>query len=464
MHVKSAAGVVFETEFPVVVIGGGACGLTAALTLRDAGVGALVLERDSAPAGSTALSSGFIPACATSWQQARSVDDNIGLMAGDIQAQAKELADPAIVELCCRRSGPTLEWLAEKHGIPFVLIEGFLYTGQRRPRMHAVPERTGAALMARLLAAAEAADVEILGDAAVSELFADTDGRIRGVGFTRPDGGAERVGCQALILACSGYGGNPDMVRRHIPEMAEADYFGHAGNCGDAVLWGEALGAEIRHMGAYQGHASVAVPHGILITWAVMREGGIQVNAEGRRFADESRGYSEHSMDVLRQPGGAAWDIYDARIHALAMDFEDYRQAEAAGAVKSAPDEAALSHSLGLPEAALGETLAQVRRWADGDGQDPFGRRFDDKPALAPPYYAVRVGASLFHTQGGLAIDASARVLRQGGGALPNLFAGGGAACGVSGPEVWGYSSGNGLLTAVMLGRVAGESAAAMVS
>jgi len=76
----------------------------------------------------------------------------------------------------------------------------------------------------------------------------------------------------------------------------------------------------------------------------------------------------------------------------------------------------------------------------------------------------VKVGASLFHTQGGLAIDTSARVLRQGGGELPNLFAGGGAACGVSGPEVWGYSSGNGLLTAVMLGRVAGESAAALIS
>jgi len=464
MHVKSAAGVAFNTEFPMVIIGGGACGLTAALTLRGAGVAVLVLERDPAPAGSTALSSGFIPACATPWQQARGVDDTIDLMAGDIQAQAKDLADPDIVDLCCRHSGPTLEWLTEKHGIPFVLIEGFLYTGQRRLRMHAVPERTGAALMARLLSAVEAVEADILCGAEVCDLYADGDGRVRGVGFRRPDGSEERVGCQALLLACSGFGGNRDMVRRHIPEMAEADYFGHAGNRGDAVLWGKQLGAEIRHMGAYQGHASVAVPHGILITWAVMREGGIQVNAEGRRFADESRGYSEHSVDVLRQPGGAVWDIYDARIHDLAMDFEDYRQAEAAGAVKTAADEAALGRSLGLPEAALGETLALARNWAEGDGQDPFGRRFDDKPVLTPPYYAVKVGASLFHTQGGLAIDTSARVLRRSGAALPNLFAGGGAACGVSGPQVWGYSSGNGLLTAVMLGRVAGESAAALVS
>ena len=464
MHVKAAEGEAFETEFPVVVIGGGACGLTAALTLRDAGVAALVLERDTPTAGSTALSSGFIPACTTRWQAERGVEDTVDLMAGDIQAQARQLADPAIVDLCCRRSAPTLEWLNETHGIPFVLIEGFLYTGQRRARMHAVPERTGAALMARLLAAAEAAEADILCGAEVQELFADADGRVRGVGFRRPDGSAERVGCRALILACSGFGGNRDMVCRYIPEMAEAEYFGHAGNRGDAVLWGEQLGADIRHMGAYQGHASVAVPHGILITWAVMREGGIQVNRAGQRFADESRGYSEHSVDVLAQAGGAVWDIYDSRIHTLAMEFEDYRQAEAAGAVKTSESEAALAAHLGLPEAALKETLAETRRYAETEERDLFGRRFEGKPALASPYYAVKVGASLFHTQGGLAIDTSARALRQDGGVLPNFFAGGGAACGVSGPEVWGYSSGNGLLTAVMLGRVAGESAAALIS
>ena len=131
MRVRTADGEAFETEFPVVIVGGGACGLTAALALRGAGLAALVLEQDSPPAGSTALSSGFIPACATRWQQERGVEDTTELMAGDIQEKARHLADPAIVDLCCRRSAPTLEWLAAKHGIPFVLVEGFLYTGQR---------------------------------------------------------------------------------------------------------------------------------------------------------------------------------------------------------------------------------------------------------------------------------------------------------------------------------------------
>jgi fumarate reductase flavoprotein subunit len=40
------------------------------------------------------------------------------------------------------------------------------------------------------------------------------------------------------------------------------------------------------------------------------------------------------------------------------------------------------------------------------------------------------------------------------------LFAAGGAACGVSGPAVWGYLSGNGLLSAIGFGCIAGQSAA----
>ena len=173
------------------------------------------------------------------------------------------------------------------------------------------------------------------------------------------------------MLASNGYGGNRDMVRRHIPEMADALYFGHAGNQGDAVSWGEALGGEAVHMGAYQGHGSVAHPHGVLITWALMMEGAIQVNAEGRRFSNEHGGYSEQAVAVLAQPGGVAWNVYDERLHAFAMDFADYREAEAAGAIRRFADVSTMAAGLGLPEAALAQTLADLAR-DDPEARDRF--------------------------------------------------------------------------------------------
>lgn len=423
-------------KVPVVIVGAGACGLVAALAGRDAGAEVVVLERDPSPSGSTALSSGFVPAAGTRYQRAAGVEDSAERFAAEVLRKNHGEADPRMVEVLCRSIGPTLEWLDDRHGVRFELVQGFLYPGHSALRMHSVAEKTGEALMAALLRAC--AEIDILTSARVTDV---TPGN---VSFERPDGSREEVEYGALVLACSGFGGNKAMVERYLPEISSALYFGHVGNQGDAVRWGAALGAQVADMTAYQGHGSVATPHGILITWALMMEGGIQVNAEGERFSNEHLGYSEQCLPVLEQPGGIAWCVYDERLHQLGMTFPDYREAHAAGAVKPAPD---------LPR--LAQTLETVEGFADGIERDPFGRDFTTKPKLQPPYYAIKVTGALFHTQGGLVIDEHARVLP-----LPNVFAGGGAARGVSGAHVWGYLSGNGLLSAVGYGAIAGRSAA----
>jgi len=464
VSVLPAQGIEFETTVPVVIVGAGACGLTAALAAHDAGAEVLVLERDALSQGSTALSSGMIPACGTKAQAALGVEDPVADMAADIMAKAHGEANPAMVEALCRESGPAIDWLTETHGVELTLVGGFLYPGHSALRMHAPASRRGADLIGALTRAAEAAGLPVVTDARVTELYAEPNGTVRGLRFQRPDGAAETLGCGALVLACNGYGGNPDMVRELIPDMATANYFGHPGNRGDAVVWGRALGAATADLGAYQGHGSLAHPHGILITWALMMEGGIQVNGSGVRFSNEHDGYSEQARRVMAQPGGIAWDIYDARLHKLGEDFEDYRQAAAAGALRRGDTAAELAGACGLPPPALAATLEASRRLAAGEGEDEFGRDFTAKPPLEPPFYAVKVTGALFHTQGGLVVDRQARVLREDGAALPNLFAAGGAARGVSGPKDWGYLSGNGLLTAVALGRIAGREAAGKVS
>jgi fumarate reductase flavoprotein subunit len=302
-----------------------------------------------------------------------------------------------------------------------------------------------------------------LNETKAERLFADAAGRLYGVEVARRDGTRERVGCAALILACNGYGGNPDLVRRFIPEMAEALYFGHPGNRGDAVLWGEALGAELACLSAYQGHGSVATPHNILITWAVIMEGGIQVNTDGRRFCDETHGYSEQAAEVLRQPHRMAWNIFDARIAGVARQFEDFHAAERAGAILVAATIGDLAAKMHVPADALAEELENVETLKTRGAIDRFGRQHVSERRLSPPYCAVRVTGALFHTQGGLAVDVDGRVKRKDEALYPNLFAAGGAAVGLSGRTAAGYLSGNGLLTATVLGRLAGTAAAAMV-
>lgn len=171
------------------------------------------------------------------------------------------------------------------------------------------------------------------------------------------------------------------------------------------------LGAKLAHLSGYQGHGSVAHPHGALITWATIMEGGFQVDSTGERFCDESRGYSEHAEDVIARPGGLAWTILDARIADIARQFEDFRQAEAAGAILEAETIEALAARLSLPAGTLASTFAEVEALKRAGGEDRFGRAFVGRPALVPPFCGVKVTGALFNTQGGLVVDDEARVV-----------------------------------------------------
>jgi fumarate reductase flavoprotein subunit len=459
-HVEAAAGVSFEASCDVAIVGAGAAGLIAALRAAEAGADVLVIERDPLPRGSTALSAGLIPAAETRFQAERGIIDSKAGFAADIMAKAHGEPDPAAVACVVEVAGQAIEWLADRHGLPFSVIDNFTYPGHSACRMHGLPSRSGAELMDRLRNAAEAAGIVILTEAAATTLFRNGDGSIAGVGFERPDGSVDRAGCAALILACNGYGGDKALVSAHIPQMADALYFGHPGNQGDAVRWGEALGAGLRHLSGHQGHGSVAHPHGILVTWATIVEGGFQVNAHGLRFANEAMGYSEAAAPVLAQQGAHAWTIFDGRIAAIARQFEDFRMAEAAGAILTAATLEELAALARLDPSALRATAAEASRLKAEGGIDRFGRRWQGLPELVAPFHAVKVTGALFHTQGGLLVDGEARVLRLDGSHMPNLFAAGGAACGVSGASAAGYLSGNGLLTALSYGYLAGHAAA----
>jgi fumarate reductase flavoprotein subunit len=447
----------FDFAVDTLVIGAGACGMVAALAAKEAGRDVLVLERDPLPSGSTALSAGLIPAAGTRFQREAGIDDEPAMFAADIQKKAHGENDPALVEGLAEGAGPAVEWLTDRFGLPFSLVSDFDYPGHSRRRMHGLPSRSGRELVDRLREACEREGIDIIGECRVTQLHADDSGHVHGVTAIRPDASAERIGCARLILACNGFGGNATLVRRHLPEIADALYFGHPGNQGEALLWGEALGARLRHVGAYQGHGNVAHPHGILITWAVITEGGFQVNRDGNRFWNEAQGYSEAARAVLAQPDGIAWSIFDARIAGIADQFADFRDARAQGALREAPDLRTLADQIGVSENALEASYAEIVTARESASPDRFGRVFAPANALTPPFMAVKVTGALFHTQGGLDADAAGRVARVDGGYLPNLRAAGGAACGVSGTGDSGYLSGNGLLAAIVMGRAAGS-------
>ena len=117
----------FSAHVSVLVVGGGGCGLTAALAAHQGGAEVLVLERDASALGTTAMSTGLIPAAGTRAQAAKGIVDTPEIFAADIMKKTRGETDAAIALELARASARTIEWLIDDHHVPLTLVDSFLY-------------------------------------------------------------------------------------------------------------------------------------------------------------------------------------------------------------------------------------------------------------------------------------------------------------------------------------------------
>jgi len=441
----------------VLVAGAGAAGLAAALAAGERGRSVIVLDarQNFRQDSNTSMSTAMIPAGGSRWQQALGIDDDRELFYADIIRKTKGAAYEPVARALTRTAPTLVEWLADRHGLPLSLATDVDYPGHSRRRCHTVPERSGQALHGHLLRAIAALpSVTLAVPMTLQAVEVPGAGPIRAI-VSEPGGSPDTIEVGAVVLATGGFGGNQELVRRHLPSIADAWYFGSAGNNGSAIAIGENVGADLGYLDAYQGHGSVATPTGIMVTWTAIMHGGLILNGEGRRFDDETQGYSEYAEKVLAQPTGVCWLVLDERIDQLCRPFADYARLVESGAIHWAADRDEVASRIGVSVAAVDRTLSDADAAARSQVPDAFGRRTWEQP-LAAPYGLVRITGALFHTQGGLLVDEQARVLEHGR-PMRGLFAAGGAAAGMSGHGAAGYLAGNGLLAALGLGFLAGS-------
>jgi len=449
-----------QVDVDVLVVGAGACGLAAAIAAHDTGVSVAIVEKFDRPGGNSALSTGSVPAAGTRFQREAGIVDSPAQFVADLMRTGGPTDCPDLVRRLVETSAETVEWLVDTVGARLALVTAYKHVGHSVPRLHAPVSRRGQDLVDDLLAAAEKRGIPLAVGNGVRALVRDADGRVTGADIETGTGERQRILARKVVLAVNGFAGNAELVMRFCPEMSGAQYFGARGSTGEAVLWGETLGAALGNMGAYQGYAAVSDPHGSLLSWTTIEKGGIIVNGAGRRFGDESAGYSGYTPNVMAQ-GGHCFAIFDQTIFDVTAAEEEFVELVKYGGVKKADTPAALAAYYGLDADAVMATVEDYNKAARGEQADAFGRRDFALAPLAGALYICRVVPGLFHTQGGLVVDGDGRVLRTDRRPIANLFAGGGAAAGLSGRSgARGYASGNGLLSAIGLGRLAGIAAA----
>lgn len=446
-------------ETDIVVVGAGGCGLIAALVAAEHGAQVVIVEKENQAGGNTAMSAGLAIAADSRLQRAAGETGTPEELAADIWNANGATSDRAVTLALCRASGPTMDWMLDR-GVPLEWMAGYRYPGHSRFWLHATRERHGAPIVDALLAAvARQPKIQLRLSTPATGIVTHDVGAV--IGITAQTELGERLAIQArkIILAADGFGANREMVARFIPSFTQAMYYGASGCTGDAINWAMQLGAATAFMDSFQPHSSIAYPERIFVTTYIINNGGMQVNRLGRRFSDETRGYAEHALAVQQQPNRVVYEIFDDRIRQAAeAGYARFYECVNAGVIRSADSLAELATKLDIDVATLEETVAQYNASIE-KGKDEFGRTSFGKP-LAPPYYAIPVTSALFHTQGGLVIDARARVLRADGSVIPNLYAGGGTAAGFAGNGCGGYLGGIGLLSAFALGKISGEQAA----
>ncbi len=441
-----------QKETDVLVIGGGGAGICAALSAAEQGANVVLCEKLSVLGGATMMSSGKIPAVGTKQQKDMGAEDDVDACAMDIFRPNNYSVRPDLVYTVSEQAKDVIEW-TEKHGAVWTLDQA-LYYGQTAYRMHTT-SNAGKGLTDALVASMDSnANIEQLLSCEMMGLILDDDGSVVGA-YGKSNKEDIAILAKNTVLATSGFANNADMLAQYCPEAVEAFKLVAPGATGEGILWAQELGADLQNMGSYQGHAFHGVENNQTLEQALANNGGIIVNQKGKRFMSEYGGYSELSPHVLAQPDHIAYLCFTDIQKEKSKKFNEW---QAAGIVLSGATPGELAAAMGVDAAALEKTFVEYQN-AIAKGEDKFNRarlpiNFDG------PYYALKITGEIRHTQGGMSTDVAGHVLRPDKTLIKGLYAAGGCTEGFSSRGGAAYMSGNGLVQALVFGKIAGAAAA----
>ncbi|WP_280308590.1 FAD-dependent oxidoreductase [Nocardia abscessus] len=473
----------YDIETDVLVVGYGCAGAAAAFEAATAGARVLVLDRMGGAGGASALSGGEIYlGGGTPIQQACGFDDDPAAMAAFLGAALGPGADPDKIARYSEDSVAHFHWLADR-GVPFKPTlwdaptwvpptdDGLMWLGENSrpfaelatpaPRGHrpTADDFGGKLLMDRLAEAARSAGATTLFDTRATCLIVAADGTVAGVVARRYGAELAVRARRGVVLTTGGFVDNDAMLAAHAPKLLGHTKVSAGTDDGSGIRMAQAIGAGVRHMGT--GQVGISLIPGLAAR-------GMVVNGRGQRFVNEDTYPGRIGQAALFGQGMDTWVVLDEQAYDEVPEPQRWgvRPTHVAETVEE------LADLMGVPGAALRDTVRRYNEFAS-DGADPeFGKAARWVRPLEPPFAAIDVragvrppaqagdrrgtGASVF-TLGGLHTSLDGAVLDIDGTAVPGLFAAGRAASNLHGE---GYISGTSLGDGTFFGRRAGVAAA----
>ena len=179
-----------------------------------------------------------------------------------------------------------------------------------------------------------------------------------------------RIAARKTILAVNGFAGNRDLVARFCSEVSGAQYFGARGSTGEAVLWGEQIGAALGNIGAYQGYAAVSRSTRQPAVVDHNREGRHHRQRRGQAFRRRERGI----FRLHAERHGAGRTVLRDLRSAHLRHHRRRRRVRRAGELRRREESRDTRGARGISQARCGCRRGDARRLQQGRARREAGR------------------------------------------------------------------------------------------
>ncbi|AUJ29713.1 FAD-dependent oxidoreductase [Liquorilactobacillus hordei] len=431
----------------VVVVGAGAAGIGAALTLVDAGQKVILLEKGNKFGGAGMFGAQGLFAVESRLQKEAGVSYSVKDAYHDLVDYAHYRVDLKTVKKIVEYSASTIDWL-QKHGLKTELVNNTQEVHQKNPQTYHqyIDKFTG---FSHLIEHLEKEHGILLTETSGEKILLDTDGQVSGVQVLH-QGKTEEILCKAVIIADGGFIGDQQLVKEYLEINYENLYsMGERKATGDGLKMLENIGADTKQPHLFENHAASVISKDNLkwhnnSIFSLTNIPLLWINSRGQRFVNEDICYDFALWgNVTYKAGGFYYYLLDEELVSFltknSLDWTDSFERTF-------------------------KTLAhEPMTYKIGPFNNLKADQFMKFPLKKGPFYAIKACSTTLGTLGGVQVDDNFNVLDKNGEVMQSVFAVGNTAATNMFADSYPTIEGLSCAFAWNSGRIAGKTAVNLV-